>query len=166
MNSSIQLSISNCISLLRETIKATNSIITKMDELASTLPEFDVVSNMKGTGPKTRSRIIAEIGDINKFPKANCLIAYCGIDCPPYQSGKFDATNRHITKRGNKYLRNVGYEIMCNITRSKPKEDNAVYEFIKKKEAEGKLKRTAKIAGLNKFLRIYYARVKELYTNS
>lgn len=166
MNSSIQLSISNCISLLRETIKATNSIITKMDELASTLPEFEVVSNMKGTGPKTRSRIIAEIGDINKYPKANSLIAYCGIDCPPYQSGKFDATNRHITKRGNKYLRCVGYEIMCNITKSRPKEDNAVYEFIKKKEAEGKLKRTSKIAGLNKFLRIYYARLKEVYNNN
>lgn len=166
MNSSIQLSINNCISLLRETIKATTSIITKMDELASVLPEFEVVSNMKGTGPKTRARIIAEIGDINKYTKANCLIAYCGIDCPPYQSGKFESTNRHITKRGNKYLRCVGYEIMCNITRSRPKEDNAVYEFIKKKESEGKRKRTAKIAGLNKFLRIYYARVKEVYNNT
>jgi hypothetical protein len=28
---------------------------------------------------------------------------------------------------------------------------------------EGKSKKAAKIAGLNKFLRIYYARVKELY---
>lgn len=165
MNKSIQLSIANCISLLRETLKATNSIITKMDELASFLPEFEVVSNMKGTGPKTRSRIIDEIGDINRYPKASCLIAYCGIDCPPYQSGKFEATNRHITKRGNKYLRLIGYEIMCNLTKSRPKEDNAVYEFIKKKESEGKLKRTSKIAGLNKFLRIYYARVKEVYNN-
>jgi len=32
-----------------------------------------------------------------------------------------------------------------------------------KKEAEGKSKRVAKIADLNKFLRIYYARVKEVY---
>ena len=54
---------------------------------------------------------------------------------------------------------------MCNLTRSRPKEDNAVYEFIKKKESEGKLKRTSKIAGLNKFLRIYYARVKEIYNS-
>ena len=33
----------------------------------------------------------------------------------------------------------------------------------KKKEKEGKSKRAAKIAGLNKFLRIYYARVMEVY---
>ena len=32
-----------------------------------------------------------------------------------------------------------------------------------KKENEGKPKRVAKIAGLNKFLRIYYARVMEVY---
>ena len=41
--------------------------------------------------------------------------------------------------------------------------DKAVYEFILKKEREGKSKRAAKIAGLNKFLRIYYARVMEVY---
>ena len=42
-------------------------------------------------------------------------------------------------------------------------EDSSVYCYILKKEAEGKSKRLAKIAGLNKFLRIYYARVKEVY---
>ena len=33
----------------------------------------------------------------------------------------------------------------------------------RKKEAEGKPKKVAKIAALNKFLRIYYARVSEVY---
>lgn len=32
------------------------------------------------------------------------------------------------------------------------------------KENEGKAKKVAKIAGLNKFLRIYYAQVKEVYS--
>ena len=40
--------------------------------------------------------------------------------------------------------------------------DDSVYQFIKK-ELEGKSKKAAKIAGLNKFLRIYYARVMEAY---
>ena len=42
-------------------------------------------------------------------------------------------------------------------------EDSAVYWYILKKESEGKSKKVSKIAGLNKFLRIYYARVKEVY---
>ena len=41
----------------------------------------------------------------------------------------------------------------------KPTEDSAVYDFIIKKETEGKPKRVVKIAGLNKLLRIYYARI-------
>ncbi len=162
-NESLQLSINSCILLLRETLKVTDNIISKMDELAMQLKEFDTVSNMKGVGPKTRARLIAEVGDVRKYKNANCLIANAGIDTPPYQSGNFNSTNRHITKRGNKYLRKVGYEITKSIKSSRPKTDNAVYLFILRKEAEGKNKTVAKIAGLNKFLRIYYARVKELY---
>lgn len=162
-NESLQLSINSCILLLRQTLKVTNDIITKMDELAMRLKEFEVVNNMKGVGSKTRSRLIAEVGDIQKYDNANSLIASCGIDTPPYQSGSFKATERHITKRGNKHLRRVTYEIVKNIKSSKPKEDNAVYLFMLKKEAEGKLKKVAKVAGMNKFLRIYFARVKELY---
>lgn len=41
--------------------------------------------------------------------------------------------------------------------------EDPVYQFIVKKEEEGKAKKVAKVAGLNKFLRIYYARVKEVY---
>lgn len=162
-NESLQLSINSCILLLRETSKVTNDIISKMDELAMQLEEFVTVSEMKGVGKKTRARLIAEIGDVRKYRNANCLIASCGIDTPPYQSGTFNATNRHITKRGNKYLRKVGYEVTKSIKSSRPKTDNAVYLFMLRKESEGKPKKVAKIAGLNKFLRIYYARVKELY---
>lgn len=52
---------------------------------------------------------------------------------------------------------------MMAIKSAKPTEDHAVYEYMLKKEAEGKNKKLVKIAGLNKFLRIYYARVMELY---
>ena len=55
---------------------------------------------------------------------------------------------------------------MRSLKTHKAPEDAAVYEFILKKEREGKSKRAAKIAGLNKFLRIYYARVMEVYRKS
>ena len=164
-NESIQLVINSCILLLRETLKVTNDIITKMDELAMQSEEFNTVKEMKGVGPKTRARLIAEVGDVRKYTNANALIAKCGIDTPQYQSGTFNSENRHITKRGNKYLRKVTYEIIKCIKSSKPKEDNAVYRFIIKKEQEGKPKKVAKVAGMNKLLRIYYARVKEVYNN-
>lgn len=164
-NESTQLAVSNCVLLLQNLEEITNNIIAKMDELARKLPEFETVSNMSGVGNKIRARLIAEIGDVRRFKNSNCLIAYAGIDVPPFQSGQFVATNRRITKRGNKHLRKVGYEAMKSLKTVKPTKDNAVYLFIIKKEAEGKGSITAKIAGLNKFLRIYYARVMEIYKN-
>lgn len=164
-NESTQLAVSNCVLLLQNLEEITNNIIAKMDELARKLPEFETVSNMSGVGNKIRARLIAEIGDVRRFKNSNCLIAYAGIDVPPFQSGQFVATNRRITKRGNKHLRKVGYETMKSLKTVKPTKDNAVYLFILKKEDEGKGSITAKIAGLNKFLRIYYARVTEVYKN-
>ena len=164
-NESTQLAVSNCVLLLQNLEEITNNIIAKMDELARKLPEFETVSNMSGVGNKIRARLIAEIGDVRRFKNSNCLIAYAGIDVPPFQSGQFVATNRRITKRGNKHLRKVGYETMKSLKTVKPIKDNAVYLFILKKEDEGKGSITAKIAGLNKFLRIYYARVMEVYNN-
>lgn len=38
-----------------------------------------------------------------------------------------------------------------------------LYDYIVKKEAEEKAKKVAKIAGLNKFLRMYYGTVKRKY---
>ena len=98
-NSSTQLVIKACIDTIRGLEESTENILTQMDKIASTLPEFEIVSNMTGVGKKTRSRLIAEIGDINRFYNANSLVAYAGIDVPIYQSGNFYATERHITKR-------------------------------------------------------------------
>ena len=157
------LSVKHCVTLLRSTEEATTAIITQMNELAKKLPEYEVVKKMKGVGDKIAPRLIAEIGDVRRFKNAKSLIAYAGINAPPYQSGQFEGTNRHISKRGSRSLRKCGYEVMMALKSSKPKEDNAVYEYMLQKEAEGKNKKLVKIAGLNKFLRIYYARVMELY---
>lgn len=40
-------------------------------------------------------------------------------------------------------------------------QDDPVYLFLLKKEQEGKPYNVAKMAGVNKFLRIYYARAME-----
>ena len=161
-NKYTQLSAECCVDELILTIKSSNKIITEMDELARELPEYEEINKMPGVGKKLTSRIIAEIGDVRRFKNAGSIIAYAGLDAPPYQSGKFEATNRHISKRGNKHLRKTGYEVMKSI-KSSCKSDNELKEYIIKKENEGKSKKSAKIAGLNKFLRMYYGIVKRIY---
>ena len=148
--------------VLKRLEESVNSILAQMNALASTFPEFEVVSEMKGVGRHTASRLIAEIGDVRRFHSAKALTAYAGLDAPPYQSGEFESHNRKISKRGNKYLRKVGYEVMASLMSTKPVEDHAVYLFICRKKAEGKYYLSAYMAGLNKFLHIYYARVCEV----
>ena len=161
-NEYAQLSAISYADALILTIKTTTTIITEIDKLARELPEYDVISEMPGCGKKLTSRIIAEIGDVRRFKNAGSIIAYAGLDAPPYRSGQFEATNRHISKRGNKYLRKTGYEVMKSI-KSSCRSDNDLKFYIIKKENEGKLKKVAKIAGLNKFLRMYYGTVKKKY---
>lgn len=108
-----------------------------MNELGKTLPEYSLISEMKCIGDGLTPRIIAEIGDVRRFHNKHSLIAYAGIDTPPYQSGSYTAMERHITKRGNKYLRKVIYEVCLSYIQHKP-EGDPVYEFIEKKRSEGK----------------------------
>lgn len=142
-----------------------NHILSQMTELAKQLPEYEEVQRMSGTGKKLCPCLIAAIGDVRRFYSGKALVAYAGVDTPPYQSGQFTGTRRKISKRGDPKLRKVGYEVMLSLKSHPPTKDTAVYEFIKKKEGEGKPKKVANIAGLNKFLRIYYARVTEVYRN-
>lgn len=161
-NSSTQLILNKRVVALINLIETTNEIIAKMNEIAKTMDEYKEVRNMKGVGDRLAPLLIAEIGDIRRFKNAGSLIAYAGIDSPPYQSGKYEATNRHISKRGNKYLRKTGFEVMQSI-KSFCRIDCEIYDYIVKKESEGKCKKSAKIAGLNKFLRQYYGILKKKY---
>jgi transposase len=159
---SVKITVLETVRVLHELEKSRDTILSHMKELAKTLPEYSVVFDMAGIGETLAPRIIAEIGDVRRFNSRNALIAYAGIDSPPYQSGAFNATERHISKRGNKYLRKSGYEVMKSLIQHKPPLDS-VYLFIQKKRSEGKSCKGAMIAGFNKFLRIYFARVSEVY---
>lgn len=160
---STQIMIQQSVIVLKQINTTLKTILTRMKELAKELPEYPVVRAMGGVGEVLAPKLIAEIGDVRRFHSSKALIAYAGIDAPPYQSGQFTGTNRKISKRGSSTLRKIGYEVMRVLKTHSAPEDSSVYWYILKKESEGKSKKLAKIAGLNKFLRIYYARVKEVY---
>lgn len=92
------------------------------------------------------------------------LVAYAGVDASPYQSGSFDSKSRHVSKRGSPHLRRVLFVIM-SMTLIRANTANPVFCFMDKKRAEGKHFYVYTVAGSAKFLRIYYAKVKE-YLNA
>ena len=160
---STKMLVLEAINTLRTIDGSLHTILSRMKELAKSLPEYSTVRSMGGVGDTLAPKLIAEIGDVRRMHSAKALIAYAGIDPPPHESGQFVGTKRQITKKGSSTLRKVGYEVMRVLKSHKVPKDSAVYEYIVKKENEGKSKKQAKIAGLNKFLRIYYARVTAVY---
>lgn len=161
----VKIAVSEAVKLIHSTEESRNTILAQMQDLCKTLPEYSVVKDMNCIGDVLAPRIIAEIGDVRRFKNKHSLIAYSGIDAPPYQSGTFNASERKISKRGNSYLRKTGYEIMQSLIKHKPADD-PIYDFIQKKRSEGKCGKEAMIAGLNKFLRVYYGKVMEIYSKN
>ena len=162
-NEYMAVAMDQCVDILSEAQRSADEVILQMQNIAETIPEYKILRSMHGVGDRLGPVILAEIGDIRRFHSGKALNAYAGNDAPPYQSGQFESRNRHISKRGNPALRKACFEVMQALKLTKP-QDDPVYLFMIKKEQEGKPYKVAKMAGVNKFLRIYYARAMELYS--
>ena len=132
----------------------------QMIALAKQLPEYDTVMAMYGVGDVTGPQLMAEIGDVRNYPRRSSIVAFAGVDPEVDKSGKNQSDGKPTTKRGSPHLRKTLFQIMTTYLRLAP-QDEPVYQFIDKKRSEGKPFYVYMTAGANKFLRIYYARVKE-----
>lgn len=132
----------------------------EMISIARQLPEFDTVLNMFGVWEISAVNLIAEIGDVRRFPNRNSLVGFAGVDPCVDQSGKHFSKSNPTTKRGSAILRKTLFQVISTYVKRSPV-DEPVYQFICKKRAEGKPYYVCTTAAYNKFLRIYYARVKE-----
>lgn len=152
--------------LLKQAIDLVNNISksqevykSQMNEIASQLPEYPVVMEMKGVGPCLGPQLMAEIGDVTRFNHKGALSAFAGVDPGVNQSGNYNQKSVRSTKRGSPHLRRTLFLVVSALIKTKPQDDD-VYLFIDKKRAEGKEYYVYMTAGANKFLRVYYGKVK------
>lgn len=154
-----KLLVEQAVSQLWATSAALAALKLEMQSLASSLPEYPVVMRMFGVGPALGPQLMAEIGDVRRFHSKKALVAFAGIDAPPYQSGQMDIYSRSISKRGSASLRRTLFLLMGVYLPNAPVNE-PVYQFMDKKRSEGKPYKVYMMASANKFLRIYYASVK------
>ena len=153
--------------LIKQAVEQLNTVLftveqlrLEMNRLAAQLPEYQVVMAMKGVSPSLGPQLMAEIGDLSRFSHREALTAFAGVDLGVNQSGTYEARSVRKSKRGSSQLRKTLFQIMDVLIKSSPSDD-AVYRFLDKKRSEGKPYYVYMTAGANKFLRIYYGRVKE-----
>lgn len=123
----------------------------KMRRMLEDFPETKRLISIPGIGPLSAAMLIAEIGDILRFPSPKQLVGYAGIQPGLYESGKTSHA-RAITHEGNKFLRWILCEAVQHHVRT-PGPLRSFYLRLKEKKGHGK----ALVATARKFLvRIYY----------
>lgn len=144
--------------------KTVEELRSQMNQTASQLPEYPVVMAMKGVGPSLGPQLMAEIGNVTRFSHKGAITAFAGVDPGANQSGTYEQQSVRTSKRGSAQLRKALFQVMDVLIKTSPVDD-PVYSFMSKKRAQGKSYYVYMTAGANKFLRIYYGRVKEYLTS-
>lgn len=162
-NDLTKLTIKQAVEQLNTASRTVEELRALMNEMAAKLPEYPIVMAMKGVGPSLGPQLMAEIGDVTRFTHKTAITAFAGVDPGVNQSGSYEQRSVHASKRGSAELRKTLFQVMDCLIKTHP-QDDPVYLFMDKKRSEGKKYYVYMTAGANKFLRIYYGRVKEYLT--
>lgn len=154
-----KLLIQQAIDQLNSVSKTVELLRAEMKRLALQLPEYPVVMSLYGVGESLGPQLMAEIGDVMRFERRNSLTAFAGVDPGANQSGTYEAKSNPASKHGSPELRKTLFLVMDVLIKKAPPDD-PVFCFMDKKRAVGKPYYVYMTAGANKFLRIYYGKVK------
>ena len=153
--------LSDMAGILQENIKTINELKEKMIETAKQSPYFEIINSFYGIGEVLTAELLGELGDITRFDTHKQLIAFCGLDPTIIQSGKSINVHGAISKRGNKYARWILFNISQMVVKLGHQcPEHPVYNYKKKKKAEGKHYYENLTACSTKILRMLYSMCK------
>ena len=125
--------------VIAELVTELDRVFARRDALAGEIEEVflahpfgELLSSMPGIGPRTGSRILAEIGDGSRFADGDKLASYAGLAPVTRQSGK-SINGESKSRRGNHRLKNAMFLAAFASLRSP--DSKAFYD---RKRAEGK----------------------------
>ena len=156
-NADTKLLIQTAIAQVNEVSKTVAVYRKRMVELATTLPEYEVVMSIYGCGDSTGPQLMAEIGDVRRFALRKghkSLVAFAGVSPSDSQSGTYDPVSNPIEKRGSPYLRRALFCAVKAYSLQSP-QDEPVFKTLAKKRSEGKKYFVYMTAAMNKFLKVY-----------
>ena len=141
------------IRLLQGQVKEYDKAIEKQ---LSTIP--NTLTSVKGIGLVYAAGIIAEIGDINRFPSQASLAKYAGLTWTQHQSSEFEAEDTRLIHSGNHHLRYY----LCESANSLRKCDPEFRRFynLKFHEVSKHQHRRALALTARKLVRLVYALLK------
>jgi len=104
----------------------------KLDEIGEESKEVNHLKTIPGVATKLASRLIGEIGDIDRFPAEKQLAVYCGIACVDNNSGK--VTKARAVYKANKICKHT----LITMAGGSIRFSFQCRDYYLKKRAEGK----------------------------
>jgi transposase len=123
-------------------------------------PDYIRLKTLPGVGPILALTILAEAGDLRRFPHHRQFLKYCGFDLSTQQSGQFRG-NTKLSKRGNRRLRYAFW--MAGTVAIRMRENSFRDKFTRYVESDPTnpdLKRKAYTAVAAKMARVAYGMIK------
>ena len=125
--------------------------------------QINLLTTIPGVGFLSAVTIMCEIGDFTAFKNPRQLFAYFGLDPEVNQSGKFTATQMHMSKRGSRFARRAIFAVALGSIR-KTRNGTAInpylYNYYKKKSS-AKPKMVALGAIMHKVCNIIFAILRD-----
>jgi transposase len=101
------------INCLLDQIEALEPVRKKLEDqitdLADKLPQY--LLTLPGASTLNIVSLYGEVDPIKTFKQPSQLVAFAGLDATVFQTGQYDAPQRHISKRGSPFLRKTLWQM-------------------------------------------------------
>ena len=154
-------SVNQVLSISITSIKALDSQIKEFNKAIEAQMELlpNVLISIPGIGPVISAGIMAEIGDINRFPGQAQLGKYAGLAWTQNQSGNFEAENTKLIRSGNRFLKYYLCEGALSLVRCDTEYSN--FYHSKYKEVNRHQHKRALALTARKFVRLVFRLLRD-----
>ena len=152
----ITQSLARCLEQQKDEIALVEAEIKRM------LQFFDYkLTTIPGVNIATASKLIAEIGDIRRFPNADKLARFAGA--APIKFSSAGKGKEQSSKQGNRQLHGLFYFLavsMVTVPKSGKPNQPIFYSYYQRKISEGKTKSQALVCIMRRLVNIIYGMMK------
>lgn len=153
------------VAVLRDLLKELKDLEGRIEETEKCLVKLveerfgeslRLLQTIPGVGAEQAAIILAELGDVNRFPTVDQAVAFAGLDPKVRESGKWKG-KRKLSKKGSPILRAALYRTAMGC-RFKNPVVGAEYERMR---GEGRSYREALVSSSRKLLKVIYAVLRD-----
>ena len=146
--------VNDCLAAMDSLDERIRAISEELEKLSQENGDAQLLTTIPGIGYYSALVILAEIGDISRFPSDEKLCSYAGLVPSTWRSGSA-TMHGHITKQGSKWLRWVLVECVYMHLRYDTKLTRFFHRLARRKG-----RKVAAVATARKLLKVIYWMLK------